>query len=157
MIEIDITKDMIEQCKAKAQDIGRLKNSITKGQGNLAGIVGEYVTHQHLKDSEWQNTYDYDLIENNKKIDVKTKRCSSKPRDNYDCSVAETSLHQGPDEYIFVRILNDLSKAWILGRMGRDAFFKKAKHMKKGQVDKSNNFTVHANCYNLQIKELDKI
>ena len=157
MIEIDITKDMIEQCKAKAQDIGRLKNSITKGQGNLAGIVGEYVTHQHLKDSEWQNTYDYDLIENNKKIDVKTKRCSSKPRDNYDCSVAETSLHQGPDEYIFVRILNDLSKAWILGRMGRDAFFKKAKHMKKGQVDKSNNFTVHANCYNLQIKELDTL
>jgi len=157
MIEIDITKDMIEQCKAKAQDIGRLKNSITKGQGNLAGIVGEYVTHQHLKDSEWQNTYDYDLIENNKNIDVKTKRCSSKPRDNYDCSVAETSLHQGCDEYIFVRILNDLSKAWILGRMGRDAFFKKAKHMKKGQVDKSNNFTVHANCYNLQIKELDTL
>jgi len=157
MIEIDITKDMIEQCKAKAQDIGRLKNSITKGQGNLAGIVGEYVTHQHLKDSEWQNTYDYDLIENNKNIDVKTKRCSSKPLDNYDCSVAETSLHQGCDEYIFVRILNDLSKAWILGRMGRDAFFKKAKHMKKGQVDKSNNFKVHVNCYNLQIKELDKI
>ena len=157
MIEIDITKDMIEQCKAKAEDIGRLKNSITKGQGNLAGIVGEYVTHQHLKGSEWQNTYDYDLIENNKKIDVKTKRCSSKPRDNYDCSVAETSLHQGCDEYIFVRILNDLSKAWILGRMGRDAFFKKAKHMKKGQVDKSNNFKVHANCYNLHIKELDTL
>ena len=157
MIEIDITKDMIEQCKAKAQDIGRLKNSITKGQGNLAGIVGEYIVHKYLKDSEWQNTYDYDLIENNKKIDVKTKRCSSKPRDNYDCSVAETSLHQGCDEYIFVRILNDLSKAWILGRMGRDAFFKKAKHMKKGQVDKSNNFTVHANCYNLQIKELDTL
>ena len=157
MIEIDITKDMIEQCKAKAEDIGRLKNSITKGQGNLAGIVGEYVVHKYLKDSEWQNTYDYDLIENNKKIDVKTKRCSSKPRDNYDCSVAETSLHQGCDEYIFVRILNNLSKAWILGRMGRDAFFKKAKHMKKGQVDKSNNFTVHANCYNLQIKELDTL
>ena len=157
MIEIDITKDMIEQCKAKAEDIGRLKNSITKGQGNLAGIVGEYIVHKYLKDSEWQNTYDYDLIENNKKIDVKTKRCSSKPRDNYDCSVAETSLHQGCDEYIFVRILNNLSKAWILGRMGRDAFFKKAKHMKKGQVDKSNNFTVHANCYNLQIKELDTL
>ena len=157
MIEIDITTDMIEQCKAKAEDIGRLKNSITKGQGNLAGIVGEYIVHKYLKDSEWQNTYDYDLIENNKKIDVKTKRCSSKPRDNYDCSVAETSLHQGPDEYIFVRILNDLSKAWILGRMGRDTFFKKAKHMKKGQVDKSNNFKVHANCYNLQIKELDTL
>ena len=51
MIEIDITKDMIEQCKAKAQDIGRLKNSITKGQGNLAGIVGEYIVHKYLKDS----------------------------------------------------------------------------------------------------------
>ena len=157
MIEIDITKDMIEQCKAKAQDIGRLKNSITKGQGNLAGIVGEYIVHKYLKASEWQNTYDYDLIENNKKIDVKTKRSNYEPRDDFRVAVASTSLHQNCDEYIFVFILTDLGKAWIAGKKSKEEYFNNATKMIKGQVDPFNNFKVRADCYNLQIKELDTL
>ena len=79
------------------------------------------------------------------------------PRIFYDCSVAETSLHQDCDEYIFVSVLNDMSKAWLLGRMDRKEYFDKARYMKKGDIDPSNNFTVKANCYNLQIKELNEI
>jgi|TARA_R110002020_G_scaffold4497_5_gene19626 hypothetical protein len=157
MIEIKLTKKIVEQCKSKAKDMGKLNNSITKGQGNLAGIVGEYIVHKYLKNSEWKNTYSYDLIHENKKIDVKTKRCNSKPLPTYDCSVAETSLHQLPDEYIFVRVLNNFSMAWILGRISHKTYFSKAKKLLKGQVDPANNFTVRANCYNLRINELDKI
>jgi hypothetical protein len=157
MIEIKLTKEIVKQCKDKANDIGKLNNSITKGQGNLAGIVGEYIVHKYLKDSEWKNTYSYDLIHENKKIDVKTKRCNSKPLPTYDCSVAETSLHQLPDEYIFVRVLNNFSMAWILGRISHKTYFSKAKKLLKGQLDPANNFTVRANCYNLRINELDKI
>ncbi|MDB4817006.1 hypothetical protein OAH58_00310 [bacterium] len=157
MIKINVTEEMIESCKEKANEIGKLKNSITQGEGNLSGILGEYIAHQHLPNSIWKNTYDYDLIEDNKKIDVKTKRRSSHPRIFYDCSVAETSLHQDCDEYIFVSVLNDMSKAWLLGRMDRKEYFDKARYMKKGDIDPSNNFTVKANCYNLQIKELEEI
>ena len=157
MIKINITEEMIESCKEKAENIGKLKNSITEGEGNLSGILGEYIVHQHLPNSLWKNTYDYDLIEDEKKIDVKTKRCKSHPRIFYDCSVAETSLHQDCDEYIFVRVLNDMSKAWLLGKMSHKEFFEKARYMKKGEIDPSNNFTVKANCYNLQIKELEEI
>jgi len=157
MIEIKLTKETVEQCKNKAKDIGKLNNSITKGQGNLAGIVGEYIVHKHLKNSEWKNTYNYDLIYNDNKIDVKTKRCNSKPKENYDCSVAKTSLHQNCDEYIFVRILNDFSLAWIVGKKNKKEYFKLARKMVKGQIDPSNNFIVRADCYNLQINGLDKI
>lgn len=157
MIKINITKEMIEECKEKANEIGKLKNSITQGEGNLSGILGEYITHQYLPNSIWKNTYDYDLIEDDKKIDVKTKRCGSHPRTFYECSIAETSLHQNCDEYIFVRVLNDMSKAWLLGRMNRKKYFDKAIYMKKGDIDTSNNYTVKANCYNLQIKELEEI
>ena len=47
-----------------------------------------------------------------------------------------------------------MSKAWLLGRMNHKEYFKKARFMAKGEVDPNNNFTVKANCYNLQIKEL---
>ena len=47
-----------------------------------------------------------------------------------------------------------MSKAWLLGRMDHKEYFKKARFMAKGEVDLNNNFTVKANCYNLQIKEL---
>ena len=157
MIEIKLTKEIVEQCKSKAKDIGKLNNSITNGKGNLAGIVGEYIVHKYLKNSEWKNTYDYDLIYNDNKIDVKTKRCNSKPKENYDCSVAKTSLHQNCDEYVFVRILNDFSLAWIVGKKNQKEYFKLARKMVKGQIDPLNNFIVKADCYNLQINGLDKI
>jgi len=148
---------MIESCKEKAKNIGKLKNSITSGEGNLSGILGEYIVHQHLPNSLWKNTYDYDLIEDGKKIDIKTKRSKYEPLEFYDVAIAETSLHQDCDEYIFVTILNDMSKAWIVGGMKHKKYFEKARYMKKGEIDPSNNFTVKANCYNLQIKELEEI
>ena len=154
MIKLNITNDMIESCKEKAKSIGKLKNSITNGEGNLSGVLGEYLAHKHLPRSIWKNTFDYDLVENGVRIDVKTKRCTSAPKDFYDCSIAETSLHQECDEYVFVRMLNDISKAWLLGRMDHKEYFKKARFMTKGEIDPDNNFTVKANCYNLQIKEL---
>ena len=142
---------------SQIQEIGKLKNSITQGEGNLSGILGEYIAHQHLPNSIWKNTYNYDLIYNNNKIDVKTKRCNSKPKENYDCSVAKTSLHQNCDEYVFVRILNDFSLAWIVGKKNQKEYFKLARKMVKGQIDPLNNFIVKADCYNLQINGLDKI
>ena len=97
MIRLNITNDMIESCKEKAKSIGKLKNSITNGKGNLSGVLGEYLAHKHLPRSIWKNTFDYDLVENGVRIDVKTKRCTSAPKDFYDCSIAETSLHQKCD------------------------------------------------------------
>ena len=72
-------------------------------------------------------------------------------------AIAETSLHQNCDAYIFVTILNDFSLAWIVGKKKQKEYFKIARKMVKGQLDPANNFTVRANCYNLRINELDKI
>ena len=157
MIEIELTKDDVSRCQLKAKEIGELNNSITKGEGNLSGVIGEYVVHRYLKDSEWKNTYDYDLIHGDKKIDVKTKRSKFKPLDGYDVAVAETSQHQECDEYIFVTVLNDASKAWIVGRMGQKEYFSLARKMERGQLDLSNGFKVKSNCYNMQIKELNEV
>ena len=86
-----------------------------------------------------------------------TKRSKFKPLEGYDVAVAETSLHQECDEYIFVTVLNDSSKAWIVGRMEQKEYFSQARKMEKGNLDPSNGFKVKSNCYNMQIQELNSV
>ena len=157
MEEILITKDMINKAKAKANQMGTIKNSITKGQGNIAGFIGEEIVLNYLNEKD-NNSYDYDLIlKDGRKVDVKTKRTTVKPRTNYDCSVAAFNTKQKCDVYIFCRILNDLSKGWILGYKDKEDYFNEARFMKKNEIDPANNFRVRADCYNVAIEDLESI
>jgi len=161
MLYVKITKEMIDKATEKALEMGIIRNSITKGQGNISGFLGEEIVNSFLKGS-LENTYNYDIIKDNVKIDVKTKRCTSKPKEYYDCSIARTSLHQKCDKYVFVRILwnksnpDEWTHSWILGELTKEDYFQKARELTKGQVDPSNNFVVKADCYNVAIKDLDE-
>ena len=148
---------MINKAKAKANQMGTIKNSITKGQGNIAGFIGEEIVLNYLNEKD-NNSYDYDLIlKDGRKVDVKTKRTTVKPRINYDCSVAAFNTKQKCDVYIFCRILNDLSKGWILGYKDKEDYFNEARFMKKNEIDPANNFRVRADCYNVAIEDLESI
>lgn len=153
MIQIDITPDHIEKANGLSESLGVLKNSITTGEGNLAGFIGEVVVAEHLGATH-TNTYDYDLVLGDKRVDVKTKRTNYPPRENYDCSVAAFNTRQKCDYYAFVRVKNDLTKAWILGFYGKSDYFNDAKFHRKGEFDESNKFTFKADCYNIQIGKL---
>lgn len=155
MIEVNITEEMKKEARQKAEQLGKLRNSITQGDGNVAGYIGELIAQQVMK-GELKETFDYDLVlEDGKKIDVKTKRTSVKPKDYYECSVAAFNTKQRCDGYAFVRVQNDLSKGWFLGHLSKDKYFNMAKHLKKGEVDPSNNFVVKADCYNVKISDLE--
>ena len=136
--------------------MGTLQNSITKGQGNVHGFLGEIITSRFLK-SKLSNTYDYDIIYNNLKIDVKTKRVTTPPKDYYECSVASLNTKQLCDVYVFTRILKDMTKGWLLGYINKKDYFDKATFLKKGEVDHSNNWKVATDCYNLPINKLNNI
>ena len=157
MKEILITEEMIKNATNKAKEMGKLNNSITKGQGNIAGFIGEEIVLNYI-DAERINSYDYDLqLSDGRKIDVKTKRTTVKPRTNYDCSVASFNTKQKCDLYIFCRVLNDMSKGWILGYKDKEKYFNQARFMKKNQIDPANNFRVKADCYNVAIQDLESI
>lgn len=157
MIPVNITVDQVDLAKSLAKTLGALKNSITRGDGNVAGILGEIVVADYLGVA-LENTYDYDLIGvYGEKIDVKTKRTTRPPLPHYDCSVAAFNTKQKCDKYVFVRVLSDLSVAWVLGYKGKEDYFRSARLMRKGEVDPANNFTVKSDCYNLSIKNLDSI
>ena len=154
MVEIQITDEMLIKARRKAIDLGQLNNSIERGDGNLVGFLGELVA-QKVLGGRVKNTYEYDLVlKDGTKIDVKTKKTSVAPKDYYDCSIANYNTKQDCDEYCFVRVKNTLDKAWVLGRISKEEYFKKARFLKKGDQDGDNGYTVKADCWNLQISEL---
>ena len=159
MIEVKITEDMKKRAWAKSREMGVIKNSIMKGDGNIAGFLGEEVANVVLG-GIINNTYDYDLVSvDGIKYDVKTKRCTSPPKPYYDCSVANFNTKQKCDRYVFVRIENKnkrWGRAWVLGWLTHDDYFKKARKLTKGQKDPSNGFIVRADCHNVAISELNK-
>lgn len=159
MYEVRITGHDIKLAQEKAQEMGRLNNSIKEGRGNLIGFLGEILVANEFG-CEIVNTYDYDLICKDKyTIDVKTKECTSPPRPHYNCTVADFNTKQKCDIYGFVRIKSDLSAGWLLGWIFKDEFYKKAKFYKKGQVDPKSTikppFRFRADCYNIKIDQLN--
>ena len=156
MIQIKITPDIISRAKKKAASVGNLQGSITGSLSNVVGAIGEIIVEEYVG-GEPVNSKDFDLIVGNRRVDVKTKRCNTTPSPNYDCSVAAHGSKQDCDSYVFVRILTDHSKAWILGEIPKETFYKKATRYNRGDVDPANGFTFRADCYNLAIQELENV
>jgi len=157
MIEVEITDEMKKRAWAKARQMGEINNSITHGDGNIAGFIGEEVANSVIGGIV-NNTYDYDIIKDDITYDVKTKRCTSAPKDFYECSVAAYNTKQKCDRYVFVRleyVNKRWGRAWVLGWMDKKKYFKKAVKLKKGDIDESNGFVVKANCHNMKIKDLN--
>ena len=99
----------------------------------------------------------YETTSKKIKYDVKTKRCTSEPKPFYECSVAAYNTKQGCDRYAFVRVEyknGRWGRAWVLGWLEKEEYFKNAHKLRKGQVDPSNGFKVKANCYNVAISDL---
>ena len=155
MIEVRVTQKMLIDARKKAEEMGRINNSILSGGGNLAGFVGEFIA-QKVLGGEISNTFDWDLVlENGKKVDVKSKQTSVKPKDYYECSVSAFSRKQNCDIYAFVRVKNDLTVGWFLGSKSSSSYFKEASLLKKGEKNGDNGFIVRADCYNMKISQLD--
>lgn len=154
MIEVVVTGDMLVTARDKAAEMGRLRNSITNGAGNIAGFIGEAIAQQ-VMGGVLANTYDYDLILcNGKTVDVKTKQTSVKPLLTYDCSIAGLNTTQNCDYYAFVRVKNDFSVGWFLGVYKKQQYILDSVFMKKGTIDPDNGYVVRSDCYNLTINKL---
>jgi hypothetical protein len=141
----------------KLFDFKRLNNSITGGDGNVSGALGEIVVRDTYKGKQ-ANTYDYDIILNGKKVDVKTKRFSKQftPNKNWTFSVADYNTTQKCDYYCFVGVSYDLSTVYILGFMKKSDFIERSVFRRKGEVDPNGNgtWTFRADCHNIQVKDL---
>lgn len=149
----------IDEAKREASRIGKLKNSITNGDGNLAGIIGEIIAASEVG-GDIVNTYDYDVVADGIRYDVKTKRCTSPPKEYYEVSVADYNTSQMCDRYLFTRVgFRDgvFGHCFILGWMSPPEYYDRARFLRKGDLDGDNGFIVKADCWNLPISELHSI
>ena len=115
MRKFDITESAIVRAKDRAEKLPLLNNSIRRGEGGIVAYIGEEVA-KYVLNAEIKDTYDYDLIYKDTKVDVKTKERTVPPKPYYECSVADFNTKQNCDEYAFVSVLNNLKQAWYLGR-----------------------------------------
>ena len=162
---VRFTKTQLERARARGVELGRLNGSITQGKSNLFGMLGEEIVAEFLG-AQFENRkpqlYEYDLIlPDGSTADVKTKKTTSQlePRSHYTATVWNGNTTQRCDRYIFVRICSnlDLGKAWICGQLPKEMFYAKSVFYKKGQHDAENNYTVHSDCHNIRIDELEPL
>ena len=164
MLQLPFDDKIIREATEWAENLGGIYNSITKGDGNYAGRLGELALAKHLG-VEVKDHKDYDLIYNDSKVEVKTKRRATKPKPNYTVNIASTSRHQKPDTYAFLSVeysdrdsggnYSDLLKIWLCGYKSADQFFEEAEFWPKGTPDPPF-FKTHRDMYVMKIKDLDE-
>lgn len=142
-----------EIAKQEARKLGDLNGSIENGKGNYAGIFGE-VLFTELIGGRRRNTYDYDIIYNGLKIDVKTKRRSVKPQPHYEASIADHNTSQDCDLYYFISVRDTYEHATFLGHLSPEEYFERAAFHEAGEKDPDNGFEFKADCYNVPHAEL---
>ena len=72
IIRREIPSQIIDKARRDATSMGALNNSIMKGSGNQAGLVGEYIVMEWLG-TEAYHSFDYDLVWNRLRVEVKTR------------------------------------------------------------------------------------
>lgn len=152
MIEIKYTNDQLERAD-HLYDFHNIKNSITQGESQIWGALGEVIIMDMYK-VKYEGVADYDCIINGHKVDVKTKKTSVEPRPDYNCSIVGTSVHQKCDYYFFLRINTELPVAYLMGWMPRKDFLTKASFNLKGEKE-TPIFDFREDCFNLPMSDVN--
>jgi hypothetical protein len=153
MIPVTITTDMIDRATILAEKLGKLNNSILSGKGNFAGFLGQEMFLKQFGGVP-ANDYDFDIVYNGKRIEIKTKNTTVTPRDYYMCSVAAYNTAQDSDYYAFCRVKVSDNIGWICGFYPKNKYFIDATFLKQGDYDPDNDYYVRADCWNLPISKL---
>jgi len=156
MIEKIITAEQLKRAE-NLYSFKKLKGSIMKGSSNIYGALGEVAIYDFFVekgfDIDFRSTYDYDMVIDKYKVDVKTKRTTVKPKESYLCSIAAFNIRQDCDLYFFVRVNENKENCFLLGYKRKEDFFKEAVFNRKGDID-VNGWAFKDDCYNLEIGKL---
>ena len=159
MIELSWDDDEEAVARDRARQLGRLRNSITRGRSNFYGMLGELLVARYVN-GELHDTRDYDVMHpDGRRLEVKTKKTklTRAPKPHFNASVCNHNTRQDCDAYVFVRISTRKRKAWICGCKDKSTFMREAHFLRKGDHDPSNNYTVHASCWNMPFSALDAL
>jgi hypothetical protein len=156
---------------------GRLNHQTIhkNGEGKMVGFVGE-VFMDHIfeiicpdvsRTVEADTSYDYDIVLDGIKVDVKTKQRTVAVAPHHDVSIADYRK-QSCDSYAFCSVTVDIATKTIpldfyyIGYMETAEFMNKSSFMKKNQLDGGNRrpdgsaFRITKDCWNLKCNQLNQ-
>jgi hypothetical protein len=154
MQEVRIHDDELNIAKYRDELMGVLPSSRECGNGNVAGFIGEILVQKHIG-GVIVDTYDYDILLGDTRIDVKTKSVSSVPQPHYLCSVMEYQLKNDTDAYFFVRVNLSTKKAWLLGSISKARLLRDGISQKRGDMDGT--WEVKEDCISVRIDQLEQL
>ena len=148
------TPDDVAEAFRRSERLGRLTTSFTKGKGNMTGFLGEVAFEKTFPQFDYVggNSFTHDYEYNGLKVDVKAKRCTSRPLLKYNASVVETKFSKfEADVYFFMRVHENLRKVWLCGWCPKKSIITKKRFNAKGTCDEDG-FRFKADGYNIPIK-----
>jgi hypothetical protein len=144
MIKLQITESQIERAK-KLFSFNKLKNSLRNGEGNLLGAIGEIVAFDYYQGQDklviHSGDFNFDLLIDGSKIEVKTMESNSPPKDHYECNVSLYNAEQDCDYYLFLNVDSNHSTAYIKGYVSKQRFKKIRQLRLKGEKNGSFEYT----------------
>lgn len=158
MNKIYITPEQIAEAK-DLYNFKCLKNSISKGESQLHGAVGEVITMEFLrskgKEVKYEGDYNYDLISNGKRIDVKTIKTDKEPTDEFNANISAFNHTQQTDYYLWCAVSLDMTYGYVIGYLEKDEFYKIAEFKRKGDLDWGK-FVFRSDTFTTKIKNIKK-
>ena len=162
-----ITNEILSIAEKRIEDIPILKDSIRGKEANLIGSIGEVLFERFIqehglmveKEKDEEERYNHDFIVDEEfRVEVKTKDRSVVPKSYYDCSVTEESLsRQDPDFFYFISLLKKggvFTDGYLLGAIDTPNLLIRGETWKAGEVDARNGKTIRVDCVSIEIKNL---
>ena len=140
MIKLEITPGQIERAK-NLFSFNKLKNSIKEGEGNLLGAIGEIVAFDYYEQQDklviHSGDFNFDLLIDGSKIEVKTMEVNATPKEYHECNVSLYNAEQKCDYYLFLNVDSNHSTAFIKGYVSKERFKKIRQLRLKGEKNGS--------------------
>lgn len=149
----DEAKQRNERCKIKYGNAGT--HRLNKDRQRMTGYLAEACIRDKFPNIQYSDNDVVDFIIANTLIDSKAQGCNSKPLEYYSATLYEEQKNRKADYYIFSRVKNDFSVAWICGIISKTNFFEKAKLVPAGTSN--NNFIYDQSRYEIQYSQLEDI
>lgn len=157
ILEVKVSKRLLNIAKDRADKFKMNRYTQSNNiDSRIAGFLAEEIFFDNFGGEKVADTnYDCDIINSNLGcIDLKTKRCKSRPLLTYDCTVSAYQVKKIKSDYLmFCRCNYEFTSLWMLGIIKSSEFVKKARLMKTGERD--GRFVVKSDIYQLPIKQLN--
>jgi hypothetical protein len=158
IISIPITTEIYQEAeKRNNQYLSRLGHLGThrtdKSRQRMTGYLAEASIIFTFPTIQYSTNDNVDFVlDSSITIDSKAQGCNVKPQDYFSATLYEEQKNRTTDYYIFSRVKNDFSVAWICGIISKKKFFQIAQLKEAGH--QTNNFTYDQSRYEVQYKDL---